>query len=362
MTGHVSVTVGGFEGTGVRLRVDIKVPSSHYEMTGPVNPILSIVIPVYNEAQIIEVLVQRLRAVLGGLSFGSELIFVDDGSVDGTLEKLRHHQGPDETMTVIELSRNWGHQAAITAGLSVATAAAVVVMDGDLQDPPEVIPRFVAAWQQGAQVVIAQRTSRQDSILRRALFRSFYAVLGFLADRPIPLDAGVFGLMDRAVVNEVLKLEERNRFLPGLRSYVGFRSEVVYYDREQRAGGAPKQTFWRLLKYGMDAVFSFSYKPLRLSLVCGLAVGALGIVYGMLLIALRFSGRGLFGQPVVVGYTSTIVCILMLGSTQLITLGILGEYLGRIYDEVKRRPLFIIRKIYRSPGAVPGASPGYGDK
>jgi len=273
---------------------------------------------------------------------------VDDGSRDRTLALLLARQEADPHVVVVELSRNWGHQPAITAGLSVAGGQDIVIMDGDLQDPPGVIPEFVKAWQAGAQVVIAARRSRAERGLRRVLFWLFYKVFAFLSDYPIPLDAGVFGLLDRQAVDVGNRLQESNRYLPGIRSWIGFRSATVYYDRHDRAGGEPKQNLWRLLRYGLDAIFSFSYKPLRVTLFAGTIVSCFALLFGVVLFICRLYDIGLFGQPVVAGYTSTLVAILFLGGVQLISVGILGEYIGRIYDEVKRRPLFVIRQIHQT--------------
>jgi polyisoprenyl-phosphate glycosyltransferase len=197
-------------------------------------------------------------------------------------------------------------------------------------------------------VVVAERSRRSEQGARRWLFPLFYRMLGYLSDYPIPLNAGIFCLLDRAAVDAINRLSESNRYLPGLRAWVGFRTDVVTYPRAERAGGEPKQTFWRLLRYGLDAIFSFSYKPLRLSLVVGLLTATFALVYGITLVAYRLLGMAMFGQPIVSGYTSTIVSILFLGGVQLIGLGLLGEYIGRIYDEVKRRPLFFIQTIHRT--------------
>ena len=308
---------------------------------------ISLVIPVYNEEDLIDTLHHRVTGAMDGIGYPWEVVYVDDGSRDRSLELLLAHKSRDARVTVIELSRNWGHQPALTAGLSVAAGSAIVLMDGDLQDSPEVIPQLVEAWEKGAQVVVAERRSRRERGLRRLLFPLFYKLLGYLSDFPIPLNAGIFGLLDRQAADAINQLSESNRYLPGLRAWVGFKTAVIYYEREQRAAGEPKQTFWRLLKYGLDAIFSFSYKPLRLSLFLGLLTAVLALIYGTALVICRALGVGIFGGHVIVGYTSTIVSILLLGGVQMITVGLLGEYVGRIYDEVKRRPLFLIHTIHR---------------
>jgi glycosyltransferase involved in cell wall biosynthesis len=307
---------------------------------------INLVIPIYNEEVLIRRLHQEISNALAELDEPWQVIYVNDGSKDRSLELLRELQREDPRVVVVELSRNWGHQAALTAGLSAAKGDAVVFMDGDLQDPPRVILDLIAAWRKGAEVVIAERRSRRESGLRRLLFPLFYRFLGFLSDYPIPLNAGIFGLLDRRVVRAMNQLTETNRYLPGLRAWVGFKTTVVYYDRAERAGGEPKQSLWKLTRYALDAIFSFSYKPLRLSLFVGLPVATFAMLYGVMLLFCRLLGVGLFGLPVVDGYTSTIISILFLGGVQLISVGILGEYIGRIYDEVKRRPLFLVRQVH----------------
>jgi dolichol-phosphate mannosyltransferase len=316
-------------------------------------PAISLVIPVYNEELIVGQLLAEIDSVLERVGLPWEAVFIDDGSTDKTLSLLLDHQRRNPRITVIQLSRNWGHQAAISAGLARARGDAVIIMDGDLQDPPSVIPEMVQAWQAGAQVVIAQRSSRGDRLLNRVLFRTFYFVLGQVADFPIPLNAGIFGLLGRQAVDAVNQLNERNRYLPGLRAWIGFPTRVVFYSRPARAAGKPKQSFPRLLRYALDAIFSFSYKPLRFSLFMGLATALFAMVFAVVLVTARLQGVGILGGPVVIGYTSTIVSILFLGGIQLIGIGILGEYLGRIYDEVKRRPLYLIERVFPAGGDTP---------
>lgn len=320
-------------------------PSIHRQVT------ISLVVPIFNEEEVLDALHSALVNALDEIGESWEVVYVNDGSTDCTGEKLLGLQALDPRVTIVELSRNWGHQPALTAGLQAARGQAVVLMDGDFQDPPEVIADFVDAWRSGAEVVVAQRRSRKETGFRRVVYPAFYKLLGFLSDYPIPLNAGIFGLLDRRVVDAINSLNENNRYLPGMRAWVGFKTEVVFYDRNDRAGGRPKQTFWRLFKYGLDAIFSFSYKPLRLSLVMGLATAAFGLLYAIALIGARMAGLQLVG-PVVWGYTSTIVSVLFMGGVQLICLGILGEYIGRIYDEVKRRPLYIVRQVHEGAESV----------
>lgn len=310
--------------------------------------LLSLVIPIYNEEELIHRLHSEVVSIMDRTGHPWEVVYVNDGSSDRSLELLTEYGATDSRVAVVELSRNWGHQPALSAGLAVAKGRAVILMDGDLQDPPEVILEMLEAWREGAGVVVAQRRSRiEKSGIRRIFFPIFYRTFAFLADYPIPLNAGIFGLLDRQAVDAINNLSEANRYLPGLRSWVGYPTRVVYYDRASRAAGEPKQSFRRLIAYALDAVFSFSYKPLRLGLFLGLTTAGAATFYALLLIILRLSGRALFGQPVVPGYTSTITAILFLGGVQLITVGLLGEYIGRIYDEVKRRPLYLIQQIHR---------------
>ena len=309
---------------------------------------ISVVVPLYEEEAIIPRLHEEIVRAMTAIGDPWEVTYIDDGSRDRSLDLLRALVERDSRVTVLELSRNWGHQAALTAGIASVRGDCAVLMDGDLQDPPALIPQLVAAWKSGAEVVLAERRSRFETGIRRVLFPLFYSVLGFLSDYPIPLNAGIFGLLDKRAVDAINRLGESNRYIPGLRAWVGFRTQVVFYDRAQRAAGKPKQSFLRLLGYAFDAIFSFSYKPLRLSLFAGLSVAFLSLALGALLFTLRLLNKGLFGIPVVAGYTSTIVAITFLGGVQLICIGILGEYLGRIYDEVKRRPLFIVRRVHRS--------------
>jgi dolichol-phosphate mannosyltransferase len=320
---------------------------------------ISVVIPIYDEEELVDELHRRLAAAMDRLGRSWEVVYVNDGSRDRSLDLLLDLQATDPRVVVADLSRNWGHQPALTAGLSLARGGAVVLMDGDLQDPPEAIPAMVAAWERGAKVVVAERRSRAERGLRGWLFPAFYRVLGFLSDYPIPLNAGVFGLLDRQAVDAINRLAESNRYLPGLRAWVGFPTEVITYDRAGRAAGEPKQGFWRLTRYALDAIFSFSYKPLRLAFFAGLLTAVLAVLYGATLVTLRLMGLGMFGLPVVDGYTSTIVSILFLGGVQLVSVGLLGEYIGRIYDEVKRRPLYLIHRVH-TPRDAPAGSDGRG--
>src|ERR1700691_2841257 len=227
---------------------------------------ISVVVPIFNEEENIAPFHDAVADALLDIGEEWEVVYVNDGSKDSSLELLRGLQEADPHVVVVDLSRNWGHMGAISAGLQTARGDAVVLMDGDFQDPPDVIPQLVEAWRGGAQVVIAARRSRQErrKVLAK-LFPLFYKILGALSDFPIPLNAGIFGLMDRQTVDSINALREGNRYLPGLRAWVGYNTAVVFYDRQDRAGGEGKLTFLSRIKYAMDAVTSFSYKPLRLS-------------------------------------------------------------------------------------------------
>ena len=321
---------------------DIRNHFSH-SLTGAGTPTLAIVIPICNECAGLPELYRRVRSVLDGLpDLDHQVIYVNDGSSDGSLEIMLDQQRQDPRFTVIDLSRNFGQQAAIAAGLAASAADATVVMDGDLQDPPELIPEMVACWRGGAEVVRAQRRTRQERGLRRWSFDLFHRLFGWLADFPIPAHVGVYGLLDRKALDELNRLPEKNRFLPGLRAWVGFEQRSVYYDRDERAAGQPKQTFGRLLHYALDGVFSFSYKPLRLLVLVGGLISGMGFVLASAFVIKRLAGV----EQAQMGFTTLVTLVLFLGGVQLVAIGLLGEYLGRIYDEVKERPLYIVRRRF----------------
>jgi len=300
---------------------------------------ISVVIPIYNEEEIIGLLHDTVSAVMDAAGDSWEVVYVNDGSRDSSLQLMQRIQADDPHVVIVDLSRNFGHMGALHAGLQTARGDAIVLMDGDLQDPPEVVLKMVEAWREGAQVVTAVRRSRQESRKYLALlFPLFYRVLGAISDYPIPLNAGIFGLLDRQVLDSLNGLREGNRYLPGLRAWVGYRTATVYYDRQDRIGGEGKLTFLSRLKYAMDAITSFSYKPLRLSFVlagCGFLAA---IVLGMMTLLSRTNSMA-YGL---------LCAISLMTSLPLICLGILGEYLGRVYDEVRARPLSIINRVYRT--------------
>ena len=282
---------------------------------------------------------------MNGVGEDWEVVYVNDGSRDSSLDLLRGLQAGDPHVVVANLSRNWGHMGAITAGMQTARGDAVIIMDGDFQDPPDVLPELISSWRGGAQVVIAARRSRQESRKLLAwLFPMFYKVLGALSDYPIPLNAGIFGLMDRQALDAVLALREKNRYLPGLRSWVGYRHSVVFYDRQDRLGGEGKLSFISRIKYAMDAITSFSYKPLRLCF----AMSGLCLTVAVLLgICTPFAGTSV--GAVGLGVAASVFVV---GSILMLCLGILGEYLGRVYDEVRDRPLSLINEVFYSDAAA----------
>src|SRR3954452_6332243 len=302
--------------------------------------LISVVVPIFNEQENLPELRRRVSAALDSTGEPWELILVNDGSRDASPEMIRAYHEQDPRIKLINLSRNFGHQPAVTAGIHHARGDCVVLIDGDLQDPPEVIPEMIAKWKEGNQVVLGERRSRADAGTRGVGFRLFYPIFRRISDLPSAPDAGIFGLMDRRVVDEFNKLPERNRFIPGLRSWLGFKQTSVFYDRQDRAAGKPKQTMRRLIKYAMDGMVSFSYKPLRAATYLGFLVSIFAFGMAMFYLISFFT----LGKKPGSGFTTTIICVLFLGGVQLMTIGILGEYIGRIYEEIKQRPLYVVQE------------------
>ena len=309
---------------------------------------ISVVVPIFNEEQLIFLFHGAVADALNEDGEAWEVVYVNDGSQDSSLALLRELQSRDSHVVGVNLSRNWGHMGAISAGLLTARGNAVVLMDGDFQDPPEVIPELVAAWRNGAQVVTAVRKTRQErSRILATLFPLFYRVLGALSDFPIPLNAGIFGLLDRRAVDSINSLPESNRYLPGLRAWVGYSTAVVFYDRQERPGGEGKLTFLSRIKYAMDAITSFSYKPLRLSFaLAGVAI-SLASILGVLSLVSN-------GPVNPVGY-GVAAAIFLMGGLLLLSMGVLGEYIGRVYDEVRSRPISIIHQVYHASETSPAS-------
>ncbi len=308
---------------------------------------ISVVVPVYNEEENVIALHTAMQEAMNATGEEWEVVYVNDGSRDQSLSLLLQYQAHDPHVVVVNLSRNWGHQGAITAGLSIAKGDAVVTMDGDLQDHPSVIPRMLEAWRGGAQIVLAERRTRQDKGIKAWLYPVFYKVLGKIADYPIPMNSGIFGLIDRKVADQINALPEKNRYIPGLKTFVGFHSETIFYDRLARNAGIPKYTWRKLIRYAFDAIYSFSYKPLRLALVSG---GALLSITLAIAVALMIGGlSGVLKGSGWIGYAAGLTGLLFVSGLQLTCLGFMGEYIGRIYDEVRHRPLFVIDDVYRVP-------------
>ena len=327
-------------------------------------PLVSVVIPCFNEEEVIGETVRRLQAFSSEvIDLDVELIFVDDGSRDRTRELLRNYAAVDKGIRLILFARNFGHQIAVTAGIDAARGDAVVLMDSDLQDSPEVVHEMIAKWRSGYDVVYGTRTDRPgESVFKRATARGFYRLLNRLSDVPIPLDTGDFRLMSRSVVETLRAMPERDRFVRGMVSWVGFRQTALPYKRAERFAGESKYPLRKMLQFATDGILSFSTKPLQVSIGLGTFSAALalaGILYALVL--------RLFTNIWVEGWTALMIAILFIGGVQLISVGILGEYVGRIYNEVKSRPLYVVQEyvgfdplgpeMSRSPVAVMSRAP-----
>lgn len=300
----------------------------------------SIVVPVYNEIESLEELHTRLETVLDSLGEPWELIFVDDGSTDGTTEEILRIADQDQRVKPVIFARNFGHQIAITAGLDYSQGDAVVIIDADLQDPPEVIPDFVEKWKEGYEVVYGVRSEREgEGWFKRITASLFYRMIYRITDVKIPLDSGDFRLMDRQAVNTLNKMRERHRFPRGMAAWIGFRQIGVPYRRAARFAGATKYPFRKMFRLALDAVTGYSYFPLQLATYLGFICAGVSAIAIPVVIAMRLTGSQAF-----LGQATTLIAVLFLGGVQLISLGILGEYLGRLYDESKGRPLYIVRE------------------
>ncbi|QDZ41400.1 glycosyltransferase family 2 protein [Euhalothece natronophila Z-M001] len=306
------------------------------------NITLSVVIPCYNEQDNIDLLLKRLLAVIDQLNLTFEIICVNDSSKDDTLNCLIQHHKINPQIKVINLSRNFGKEIALTAGIDYAIGDAVIPMDADLQDPPELIEQLVAKWREGYDVVYATRRSRHgESWLKRWSAYAFYQIAQHLSEVPIPLNTGDFRLLDRQVVEALKQMPERTRFMKGLFAWVGFRQTAVLYERTPRYKGSTTWNYWRLWNFALDGITSFSSLPLKIWSYLGITFSFLAFLYGSFLII-----RTLIWGVDVPGYASLIVTILFLGGLQLISLGMIGEYLSRLYQEVKGRPLYLVRDCY----------------
>lgn len=312
-------------------------------------PVLSIVVPLYNEEGNVAPLVERIVAIAGRLEGAPsyELVLVNDGSTDRTLERIRDELARRENIVIVNLSRNFGHQIAATAGMDIASGDAVILMDGDLQDPPELIAQFVAKWRAGYDVVYAvRRTRKGESPFKLFTARLFYRVIKRLTKVSIPVDTGDFRLMSRRVVEALKRSPERHRFLRGMVSWVGYNQIGVEYDRDERHSGTTKYPLPKMLRFAIDGITSFSDVPLRFASYLGFISSAVAFIYALIVIGYKLFS--LHPPGYTPGWASTIVAVLFLGGVQLISLGILGEYIGRIYDEAKGRPLYLISDVESS--------------
>jgi len=302
------------------------------------SPTLSVVAPVFNEEAILHELYRRLTAVLDGAGLDWELVLVNDGSRDRSLEIMRELHTADARVKVVNFARNFGHQVAITAGTDYAQGQAVVIIDADLQDPPEVILDLLAKWREGYEVVYAVRSERKgETWFKEFTAKAFYRIIYKITDINIPMDTGDFRLMDRKVVEALKTMREKHRFMRGMSVWVGFRQTGVEYVRAERYAGETKYPLKKMLKFALDGITSFSYFPLQLATYIGFIVAAISVAGIVVTIVLRLTGSHAF-----YGQATTLVSVLFLGGVQLISLGIIGEYLGRIYDEAKGRPLYIV--------------------
>jgi glycosyltransferase involved in cell wall biosynthesis len=305
-------------------------------------PVYSFIVPIYNEEETIPELYRRLRAVMDGLDGSSELILINDGSRDRSLLLLRDLRETDPQVCYLSLARNFGHQVAVTAGLNFARGKVVIVLDADLQDPPELIPQMIDKWRQGYYVVYAQRIQRrQENWFKQITAFIFYRLLKQLVDVDIPLDSGDFCLLDRQVVDVLNAMPERNRYIRGMRSWVGFPQTAIQFNRDPRYAGNVKYTFRKSFALAINGLVSFSTVPLRLSTYLGLFSAAIALLMAFLVIYWRI----FFPLSPLTGYAIIASSVFFLGAVQLFSIGILGEYIGRIYDEVKNRPLYTLSEV-----------------
>jgi polyisoprenyl-phosphate glycosyltransferase len=320
---------------------------------------LSIVVPCYNEAHALPLLRDRLLPVLNSLGLNWEVVFVDDGSADSTGDQLAAMHRGNPRFKILAFSRNFGHQAAISAGLAYASGDVVAIMDADLQDPPEILSTCLEKVRAGYDVVYAVRRKRKENVFKRSAYTVFYRLLKFTAEIDIPLDSGDFCVMTRRVVTILTRMPERNVFVRGLRAWAGFRQIGVPYEREARAAGETKYPFKKLLGLAMDGVFAFSTLPLRLATFLGFFAVGLSVVAGLFILSWRVFGFRFMGQTAheLPGWTAVVGAALFFGGIQLLILGVMGEYLGRIYAEVKQRPRWVVREalgIQTQPGSPEG--------
>jgi dolichol-phosphate mannosyltransferase len=308
-------------------------------------PILSVVAPVYNEEETLPEFCRRLYKTMAETGKSWEVVFVNDGSKDRSSQIIESYPSGNGQIQIMEFSRNFGHQAAVTAGIDHAKGSAIIILDSDLQDPPEIIPKMIKRWEEGIDIIYAVRKKRKESWLKKLSYYLFYRLLKLLSDTDIPMDSGDFCLMDKAVAEQLRRLKEYRRFIRGLRAWVGFRQEPLEYERDARFAGTEKYSLIKLLRLAFDGLLSFSYLPLRLALLTGAIVMAAGLADAVYIIYLRF-----FSSQSVTGIAGLSVIILILGGIILLFLGLIGEYIGRLYDEVKGRPNYIVRQVIQIDG------------
>jgi polyisoprenyl-phosphate glycosyltransferase len=312
----------------------------------------SIVVPVYNEEESITELVKRLREIMDALDGPAEAVLVDDGSRDSSYRLMLDAHGTDPRFKVIQLSRNFGHQVAITAGMDSASGQAVVVMDADLQDPPEVILEMAAKWQEGYEVVYAVRQRRPgETRFKTATASAFYGLMRHVASIDQTVDAGDFRLVDRKALDAFLLMREHNRYVRGMFSWIGFRQAAVPYDRDVRRAGSSKYPLHKMVRFAADALLGFSTAPLQVALIGGFVIAVLAVCYGVVAIALKLAGL-----PLVPGYASLLVTIVFLSGVQLMVMGMVGQYVARVYDEARARPLYLVREARGFAGWADPAS------
>ena len=309
---------------------------------------LTIVVPCYNEKDVLPEFHRRLAGVLDGVDADAEVVYVNDGSRDETLEIMHRLADSDSRITIIDLSRNFGKEIALTAGLDHANGDAVVVIDADLQDPPELIPELLRHWQRGFDIVYARRITRHgESWVKKATAHVFYRLIHRMSRVQIPEDTGDFRLMSGRAVKALLRLREQHRFMKGLYAWIGFPQMPVLYRRDPRFAGQTKWSYWRLWNFALEGITSFSTAPLKVSTYVGLVVAILAFLYGLLIIYRTIA----YGEPVR-GYPSLMVTVLFLGGVQLVAIGLLGEYMGRMFDESKGRPLYFVNSRHYSASAA----------
>lgn len=306
---------------------------------------VSFLVPVYNEESVLPEFFNRMYTVLSSFDFAYEVLMINDGSTDKTLDLLLHEANKNRNVKIINLSRNFGHQIAITAGMHRASGDALIILDADLQDPPELAVKLIEKWREGYDVVYAIRRARKENICKRFAYFSFYRLIKLISDINIHLDSGDFCLMSRRVVDLLNSMPERNRFVRGIRSWVGFKQIGIEYERSKRYAGVSKYSLLKLFKLAFDGLISFSHKPLKIAL----NLGSVSLILAVFMIVYAFISRVFFSQSTPSGWTSLLIAVTFFGGVQLFTLGIIGEYIARIYDESKARPLYVIESEFNFP-------------